>query len=144
MKLVFALYGITALFFIIFFIRFFLSEKKRNLICSICLAATLTWIYLLIFLPKEKLITALLMGITLLGIFYTVENNVKRGLKLFRLPFLVTLITIGYYLLTLQNIAEELFFSAVLWILFFITYCYRKKPRFKKLVGKIIECCKEW
>ena len=148
MALLYVLYGITAIFFLILFLGGFLHHEKRERICSICFASSITWISLLVLYHLGKfsniLIIALLMGMTLLGIFYIFERKVKKELTFFRLPFLLTLIISGYYLLTLENVIKDITFIAILWIIFSFIYHYRENFRFKKFVDKIIECCKKW
>jgi len=137
--------GITLAFFLIFIIREITNKKK---ICVICTAVTLTWVSLLILYWKglfdNQLIIALLMGQTILGIFYLSESKVKKELKLFRLPFLLSLIVIGYIILTLDIRINLLIFLLILWILFILIYSLRTNKKVGSLVKKIVECCKEW
>lgn len=148
MSLLCALYGIIALFFLILIARLFIAKEKREKVCSICIATTLTWISLLVLYYFKKfddiVIISLLMGITLLGIFYTVERKVKKELTFFRLPFFATLIVLGYFILTLGNIAREIILLIALWLAFGLIYYYRESPKFKEFVNKVVECCKKW
>lgn len=148
MSLINILFGIIVLFFLILVVRIFLPRKVKGKICSICLASSLTWISLLVlyYLGKfdDVLIIALLMGMTLLGVFYIWERNVKKSLTFFRLPFLLSLIIAGYYVLTLKNVFREIVLLIVLWLIFGVIYFYRANLGFKKFVDKVVECCKKW
>src|SRR3989344_3178232 len=90
---------ITVLFFFLLLIKGIFKKWFKKEFCVICAAVSLTWITLLILswleIFNDKTIIALLMGMSILGIFYLVENKVKERLTLFRLPFLLSLILIG-------------------------------------------------
>lgn len=139
------IYSITGLFFLILLIK---SISKKEKICSICLSVTFTWIILFILyhlgIFNDVIILSFLMGMTFLGVFYTIERKVHKNLTFFRLPFLLTLILLAYFIITLDNLFQESIFILTLWILFIITYSYRRNKRFEGFVNKIIECCKKW
>ena len=134
------LIGITGLFFLLLILKNILSIKKA---CAICLSVTLTWISLLVLyflnIFADKIIIAILMGHTSLGIFYILEKKVKKGFLLFRLPYLLTSITLIYYILR-GFVISSLYLILGLWILFFIIYLFK----FNKLIKKITACCRKW
>ena len=141
--------AITALFFIMLGIKQFLKGKAKEEFCAICLAVSINWIILLILywlgLFNDKTILAVLMGQSSLGIFYLAEKNVKENLKIFRLPFLLTLIMIVYSVLEgFSYSTNVIYFIFILWILFIFIYAFNENGKFKKLTKKIIECCKKW
>src|SRR3989304_7053245 len=132
------LIGITLLFFILLIIKSVFKIKK---ICIICLSVTLTWLVLLIlyFLDifADKVIIAILMGHTSLGIYYILEKKVRKDLLIFRLPYLLTSISIIYFILG-GFVISTLYLIAGLWLLFILIYLFK----FNKLAKKLIECCK--
>lgn len=134
------LIGITALFFILLILKNLLNWKK---FCTLCVAVSLTWIILLILLLTnvftDKIIIAILMGHTSLGIFYLWEKRVKKRTRLFRLPLLLTFIFIIYSLLE-KFILNGILFLLALWTFFLIIYLFKNN----KMAKKIIECCKRW
>ena len=134
------LLGITALFFILLIIKNIFNIKK---FCAICLSISLIWIVLLIFyfleIFSDKIIIAILMGHTSLGMYYIWENKIKEKFKVFRLPYLLTNILIIYYILN-SFVISSLYFLLGLWLLFFVVYLFK----FNKLTRKLIECCKRW
>ena len=139
--------GTIAIFLVVLLVKQIIGKASDKL-CAICLAFSLTWIilltlyYLKIF--DNIIIISLLMGMTLLGIFYTIERNVKKELTVFRLPFLITIVLAGYYLLTFENILKEIILVIILWLLFIIAYIYRNNKKFSGIVNKVVECCKKW
>ena len=134
------LIGVTALFFLLLIIRSVFSIKKG---CAICLSVTLTWIALLTLyflnIFSDKIIIAILMGHTSLGIYYLFEKKVKRRFLLFRLPYLLTSILAIYSIFNGFYI-NSLMILAIIWVFFTLTYLFK----FNKFATKLIECCKRW
>lgn len=146
--LLFVLILIAVLFFVFLLIRQIFPEKIKRRFCVICAAVSVGWITLLI-LFKLKIflnfeIIALLMGQTILGIFYLWENKTKEKFKLFRLPFLLSLITIAYFVLISNILIMPLLFLLILWFVFYGIYIFRNKESMGKIFRKILECCKKW
>ncbi len=135
-----ALAGIMILFFILLIIKNIFNIKK---FCTICLSVTLTWIVLLILyflgIFVDKIIIAILMGHTSLGLFYILEKKVREEFLIFRLPYLLTSISIIYFILN-DFITSGLYVLLGLWLLFVLIYLFK----FNKLTKKIIKCCEKW
>jgi hypothetical protein len=133
-----SLAGITILFFLFLILRNF--SKK---ICAICLSVSLTWIVLLslyfLGIFTDKIIIAILMGMSALGLFYMFYEK----LSVFKLPFILTLIFVIYSILESFKV-DSLYLLIILWIFFFIVYIFRKNPSLKYGINKLIECCKKW
>src|SRR3972149_645888 len=110
----FVLIGITVLFFLLLALKNIFNLKK---VCVICLSVTLSWAILLVFyflnIFNDKIIIAILMGHTSLGIYYILEKKVKKNFLLFRLPYLLTGIFIIYIIIGDFNI-NSLFFILAL------------------------------
>lgn len=140
------LIGISVLFFLLLGIKTIFDKKKKKF-CAICLSISLIWIFLLIlyFLGKfqDMIILSLLIGGSIVGIFYLWENKVKKEKLVFRLPLLLTLIFIFYSLLE-RIIYSAILFLVILWIFFILIYLFKNHKGFNKFFKKIIECCKRW
>ncbi len=142
------LIGITGLF--IFFLiakAIFIKINKR--FCAICASISMAWIILLALLWlgifNDKIIIAILIGMTITGLYYLVEKSVKEDILIFRLPFLLSLISLAYY--TLQpdsKMVDSLIFLAIIWVLLILVYLYRKNPSINSYVKRLVECCKRW
>jgi len=139
---------VIVLFFVLLIVKQFLKSFKDKF-CVICITVSITWVFLLI-LSKlgvfdDKVIIALLMGETILGIYYILDGNVKEELKIFRLPFLLTLVFLGYLFLVIPNeVIEIIILLLILWLIFILIYLYRNNEKMKFAVKKIIGCCKRW
>lgn len=143
------LIGITVIFFILLLLKEIFPKKIKSKFCAICAAVSLTWITLLILyilrIYTDIIIISILVGGTIVGIYYNTESKVKENIKLFRLPFLLTLILIGYSLLNLSYFfIKEIIFLILLWLFFILIFLYKGNKTFNLLLNKIIDCCKKW
>ena len=135
-------------FLLLIFKNIFLKKWKKEL-CVLCVTVILSWIFLLVLYFLERfddiVIIALLMGGSIVGLFYLIERKVKEEMTLFRLPFYLTLVFLGYGLVNFSvGLLRIFFFLIGLWVLFLVLYLYRTMPVLKTKVQKMIECCKRW
>ncbi len=144
----FAIFLIIALFFVLLAVKniFVKKKKTKDNFCVICASISLTWLTLLILyllnLFDNILIISLLMGMSITGIYYLMERKIgkiNKKFKIFRLPFVLTLIIIAYYVLTFENIFKNLLIICGLWIFFALIYFYNNS----QLAKKLLECCKQ-
>ena len=135
---------------VLFFILLGIKVLTKSQLCSICLSVSLTWILLLILYWRgtfqDTILLALLMGQSILGIYYLIESKVKKDLLLFRLPFLLTLTFIFYSLInkSISQFSEAVIFLILIWFGFFIIYIFKSDLRLQKFMKQIIDCCKRW
>lgn len=114
-------------------------------LCALCLSVSLTWIGLLI-LHKTEIFTdtallAILMGQSVTGVFYMLRDRVPRVLRIFTLPFFLSLTAVSYILITSDFIISSLMFLAVMWIGAWIIFASRNDPGTQPLATAVIECC---
>lgn len=132
--------GIVALFFIILALKSIFNLRD---ICVLCISVSLAWIVLLIFyfleIFNDKIIIAILMGHTSLGIFYLVEYRIG----LFKLPFLLTSMSAIYFVLS-GFLISVVYFLLILWLLFFGVHIFKTNKNFSSFAEEILECCKKW
>ena len=142
--LFYTILGIIGLFFILLILKNLFNWKK---FCTLCISVSLIWIVLFILyltdIFADKIIIAILMGHTSLGLFYLWEKNTKEKFKIFRLPLLLSFIFIIY------SVLENFEFNSLLliigvWIIFSLIYLFRNNKKFSKVAKKLIECCKNW
>ncbi len=142
------------LFSLLFIVGFFLvlllvQSLAKKQFCALCGAVFLTWVVLLAlyFMGsfENKIIIALLLGQSTVGLFYLLEKKVAEPLKLFRLPFLLTLIVLAYMMLTFSPFTGTLLLVlGSLWLVFVVLYLSRQNQKLKTLTEKIIACCRNW
>lgn len=145
-NLLLVLITLTATFFILLGLKELFKQIIKREFCVICVAVFFTWIILLALyksgLFNDIIIISLLVGETVLGIFYLLESKVNDNLKIFRLPALLTLISASYFLLAKNNILNSFIFLSILWIVFIFLYFYRNNSKIKSIIERLIECCK--
>lgn len=132
-------------FFLVFLVMKEITGKK---ICAICTGVSATWIIFLVLYRlgyvSDSLLIGILMGESVIGIFYLTERRTKEEIHFFRLPFLLTLTFLAYALISWALPYQVLGFVLGLWVLYAGIYLFRKKPALNKMVKKIIKCCKNW
>ncbi|MDP3966420.1 MAG: hypothetical protein Q8Q04_02730 [archaeon] len=146
MEFYFILIWVIIIFFILLGAKEFFSKKAKEKFCVVCVTVTLTWIILLIFnffnFFQDKTLIAILMGHTSLGLFYIFEKRVNEKFKIFRLPLLLTFISLIYFIL--EGFEKISFFILIgLWFLFGLIYLFGNSKS-KSFVNKLIACCKRW
>lgn len=143
-----AVASIVALFFILLALKQVIPSRYADNTCALCLGVSMTWIGLLIASWtgsfQETALLSLLMGSTVLGLFYTIEDRIDGPLELFRLPIYLTLFLIAYTAITTTFHATASGAVVLAWTGFGILYLYREDERVKDHVDKIIACCKDW
>ena len=106
------LFSITILFFILIVIK---KKIDSEYFCPVCGAVSLTWItlFILYYLGyfEDKTILALLMGQSVVGIYYLWEKMASEEVKVYRLPFLLTMTLITALLLNLLDGWKDILFS---------------------------------
>ncbi|MFQ6004377.1 MAG: hypothetical protein ACE5OQ_02645 [Woeseia sp.] len=117
--------------------------------CVICTSVSATWMALLasywLGMFHQPVIIAVLMGQSIVGLYYLVENRTNEGLHVFRLPFLLTLTLAGFVALGVTtDLVYALSLLAGLWVVLSLLYLYRQNPRTRIVVDRIIACCKDW
>ena len=142
--------GLITVFIIIIIVKKVLEKTNPTVKswCAICLANTFTWLALFIMyqygLYTNLTLIALMMGLTILGLYYTIEKVISNSLLLFRLPFLITLIAMGHTILTKSIDFQATLLIGGMWIIFTLLYAYRQSPWLQTTITKLVECCKKW
>jgi hypothetical protein len=117
--------------------------------CVICASVSMTWAALLGFfwagMFDEPILIAVLMGESVVGLYYLVEKKTKEQLHIFRLPFLLTATFVAYVLLgRSEGVVASFLLLLSLWVVFGIIYLSRTHAYTHKVVERIIACCRDW
>lgn len=144
MEVLQVLLAITVLFVILFILKSLIKKE----FCVICGAVFITWVSLLILFKlnyfNNQIILAILLGESALGIYYLIDKKLELA-KVFRLPLILTLITMAYSLISVpDDLIRVLIFLTITWLLFIIIYSYKSNDKVKILIDKLVKCCKEW
>src|SRR3989338_2007816 len=119
--------GITAAFFLLLILKAITSDSLKRL-CAICGAVSITWLILLFLFWTGRFsniaIIALLMGESIVGIYYAAEsyaNKNNKALAVFRLPFILALTFIAVLVLGIVShnaLLTSALFIILLWLAF--------------------------
>jgi hypothetical protein len=117
--------------------------------CVICTSVSVTWIALLVLywlgVFDRPLIVAVLMGQSVMGLYYLLEKRSNEELHVFRLPLLLTLTLAAFVVLGVStDLVYGLSLLAVLWVVLSLLYLYRENPKTRIVVDRIIACCRDW
>lgn len=136
--------SIVGVFILILFLQRYLPWRT----CAICIAVSLTWIVSLglfhLGYLESQLLIALLMGQSILGVYYLVESRVKDHYLTLRVPFLLTATYLGYIGLTLELNLYIVLLLLILWAIGGSILAFRHQPRFRATAQKLIDCCRNW
>jgi predicted neutral ceramidase superfamily lipid hydrolase len=117
--------------------------------CVICASVSTMWMALLVlyWLGRfdQPVIIAVLMGQSVVGLYYFLEKNTAEALHIFRLPLLLTLTLVAFVALGATiDLQEGVGLLAAIWGVLSLLYLYRQNPKTKIVVDRIIACCKDW
>ncbi len=142
------LFSIFATIVILFVSLLGLKKHLPFKLCAICVSISLTWVSLLVLYRlsvfNDPVILALLMGGSVVGIYYAVEKRVPTELTVFRLPFLLSSLLIAYMIITLIINLPAISLIATVWIVMIFAYAYRNKAGVNQIVKNVIQCCAKW
>lgn len=124
------------------------KPRAKWVFCSICLAVSATWITLLslswLGQFADPTLTALLMGQSVVGIYYLAERHTRQEWLVFRLPFLLTLTTVAYFAVARTIDVLALAWLVILWAIFAVIYWGAGHLNLRRLGFRLIECCRNW
>ncbi len=119
--------------------------KKR--FCVLCASVSLTWLSFLIFYWTDnfhdQVLLSLLMGQSVTGLYYFVEKRVPKSLKIFTLPFFLSLTAGAYMLIKTELVMAAFGILLGLWILAWLIFAYRADPGKRNLANTVMECCED-
>lgn len=136
---------IIGLFFLLLAAKSFTGKR----FCVVCASVGLTWLTFLVLYRlgyfQDEVLLALLMGQSILGLYYLAERNVGEKLHLFRLPFLLSLTLIAHVAISPSwQVLQVIWLLLVLWVAFVGVYVSRKVPGVRQFVENVIKCCRDW
>lgn len=136
---------ITTLWFLVLV---FLRSKLPWKFCAACVAISSSWLALLVFYFINKaanpLLTVLLMGESVVGLYYLLEKKVPDAWQIFRWPYLMTGTALVYLIFDRRSFFTSTILILVLWIFFGIIFVARNNQQVKKYFERLIACCRDW
>ncbi len=133
----------------ILFIAFIGIKKIFSLkVCALCGSIVLTWIGLLVLYRtgffNDPILLSLLMGQSITGLYYVIDKRVPSALRIFTLPFFLTLTVIFYIAIVgVSSVFMPLLVLLVLWIVAYVIFAYRNDPGKKSISDAVMNCCED-
>ncbi|KKU19984.1 MAG: hypothetical protein UX30_C0005G0025 [Candidatus Saccharibacteria bacterium GW2011_GWA2_46_10] len=144
MKLMFYIFLAISLIFIASLV---LKNVIKKPLCALCVAIASVWLILL-YLYKSgnfsnQILLALLIGQSITGIYYLAYRKLPKTLRIFSLPFFLTLTALAYALIAGDVELTVFGLLAVLWLMAWGIFAYRHDPG-KTTIGKVLaKCCED-
>lgn len=131
---------------VLFIVSLLVKNKLARQFCVLCVSISLTWVGLLVLYKlgvfHNQVLLALLMGQSITGIFYLVRKYVPRLLRVFTLPFFLSLTVLAYWLIAgISSMLSILGFLLALWIIAYVIFANRNDPGKKLLTDAVLNCC---
>ncbi len=132
---------------LIFIASLIIKNLVNKAFCSLCVAVASVWLVLL-FLYKtgrfsDGILLALLIGQSITGIFYLAYRKLPKSLRIFSLPFFLSLTAVFYTLITADIQLAVFILLLVLWLAAWIIFIYRNDPGKKGIAKILAKCCED-
>jgi hypothetical protein len=138
------LIGIIIVFAVFLALRSIFSFK----VCALCASAFSVWVVLLFLFYSGNLVDPILIGIlmggSVVGMMYMLEQKLSEKYQIFKLPFFLTFVSAAYFVLERSVSYSAVLILLLLWVLLSGLYAARNTAELTTLGKKIIECCKNW
>ena len=132
---------------LIFIASLIIKNLVNKAFCSLCVAVASVWLVLL-FLYKtgrfsDGILLALLIGQSITGIFYLAYRKLPKSLRIFSLPFFLSLTAVFYMLISADIQLAVFILLLVLWLAAWIIFIYRNDPGKKGIAKILAKCCED-
>jgi MFS family permease len=117
-------------------------------VCALCTAVITTWLVLIILylsgLILAPVLVGILMGGSIVGSMYLLEERLDRKFHVFRLVYFLSLVAATYSLIvgTITWFLVATLFA--IWVVSLLIFFLREHPGFEAVAERIIKCCKNW
>jgi hypothetical protein len=134
---------------VIFIAALVVGKKLIPRLCAICAAVSGTWVLLVVSnivgYPIDKTVLALLLGESVVGGYYLMQQYAPRSWDLFRLPLLLTMTWLAYGIVTPSStFAQGGLVVTGTWVAFAALHAWRSNKHLSWWVAQIIACCRNW
>lgn len=132
---------------IVFIASLAVKNSLKKSFCVICVAVASVWLVLL-YLYKygdynDLALLGLLIGQSITGFFYLAIRKLPKPLRIFGLPFLLTLTAIAYWAVAQEVLLPVFILLAVLWVGAWVIFTSRSDPGKKKIADIFEQCCED-
>ena len=114
-------------------------------VCQVCVAVAVSWMVLGAFSLagefRDPVLLALLVGQSIVGVYYALEKRARKSLLIFRLPFLLTVTVLVYSLVRPVETVGFLVLGLI-WTTFLILAIVRSQVG-TRVIHRFTDCCDE-
>ena len=114
---------------LVFIASLVIKTYLKKPLCALCLAIASTWLVLLYLYETDvfddTVLLTLLIGQSVTGIFYLSYRKLPKALRIFSLPFFLTMTALAYWLIDSQPPLSVFILLAVLWLAAWGLFTYR-------------------
>jgi hypothetical protein len=91
---------------------------------------------------QDVVLLSLLMGQSITGIYYLVDKHIKASLRIFTLPFFLSLTTFFYLVISgSKNVMPPLLILLGLWVVAYLIFAWRNDPGKRNISKAVMNCC---
>lgn len=125
------------------------QSLTRLKFCAVCVAISLSWVTLLTMklggFAVSPTIIGILMGESVVGMYFFLEKRVPEALQLFRWPYLITATVVVLWVAGEQRGGKRaLLLLLFIWITYVLIFMFRNNIYFKKITERLLACCRDW
>ena len=137
----------TAIFLTVLFARSLGSGRLK--FCAVCVTVSLTWLFLLtarlLGYAVNPILIGVLMGESVVGLYYLIEKKAPVAWQIFRWPYIITMTVMVYLIVGVRSGAwQAILLLILMWIIWGSVFALRKFPSIKKITQRLIACCRDW
>jgi len=117
--------------------------------CAVCVTVGLAWLSLLAIrlfgYAVDPVLIGILMGESVVGLYYLIEKRAPAAWQIFRWPYIITMTVVVYLIAGARSGAwPAVWLLALIWIIWGAVFALRKYPSIKKIAERLIACCRDW
>ena len=132
---------------LVFIASLVIKKLVNRPLCSLCVAIASVWLALLFLYKsgtfKDEVLLSLFVGQSITGIFYLAYRRLPKTLRIFSLPFFLSLTATLYWLITGKFQLAVFMLLTVLWLAAWAIFSYRHDPGKKNIAKILTECCED-
>jgi hypothetical protein len=137
---------LSSIWFVVLLIIKNLAKIK---FCVACVTISSTWLALLflksIGISIDPLIIAILMGQSIVGVYYLLDKKLPEIWLVFRWPYLISSTVLVYLIIgSADQIGKIAVLIVGLWLIFAFIFLFRRFPGLKIMADKLVACCRDW
>lgn len=137
----------TAIFLAAVYVRSLGLGRLR--FCAVCVTVSLTWLSLLVArllgYAVNQTLMGILMGESVIGLYYLIEKRAPVAWQIFRWPYIITMTVVVCLVAGVRSGAGlAVVLLIAMWTIWGAAFAWREYPFIKKITQQLIACCRDW